>query len=368
MRICHLGRQPSEYSSESAHERWKLISAELRRRGHEIIEEELGATHTLRAWMSFLLGSVKWIFRYSRLNADVVIADDIEAAFAAGLARHIFGGAMVLDFAKDYFSRVRGRGFRFRAALVWLMERVVPLWADLVIAGDYQKKHFVQSVGMPPNRIAYIPSPVNCSVFQPGGEVRRGMLLFVGDLESYNRVRILVRALSLLKAKEPDLELWLAGKGRAERKLRQLVANLDMKERVRFGGTSEEETVELFQAAELVLCTVADASNLRLYQALGCGKPVIVPNGSSRKIGIPDEEVPSDCVLKVEPTPEGFARAISLLRAGPMAAEFFGECGRRLVTERCDLDRITTGYERVMIAAGKGESLETESPELPLNT
>jgi len=364
LRICYLHKRPGDCSSDGAGQQWKVISAELRSRGHEILEEELGATHTLRAWLAYLFGSVRWLFRYPRLRADVLIAEDIESAFVGALARHLFGGAMVLTFTRDYFSRARGRGFRLRAASVWLMERIVPLWADLVIAGDCQKRHFVQSVGVPANRITCILPAVERSASKPEGEIGRGTLLFVGDLESYNRVRILVRALVLLKEKHGDLKLRLAGSGRAERNLRRLVRNLQIEDRVTFGVRSERDISELTRTAEIVLFTVADASNPRLHQALSSGKPVIISNQSSAKTALTDEEFPAECVLKVEPTPEGFARGISLLRAGPMAAEFFGQCGRQLVNKRSKPEKVAEDYEQVLLAAARGESLEAEPSQI----
>jgi len=91
-------------------------------------------------------------------------------------------------------------------------------------------------------------------------------------------VDIAVKAFVVAARQNPSLRLLLGGTGSQEEKIRQIVRNNGVEDKIRFlGKIPQEELPEIFRASDLyVSASHSDGSSVTLMEALACGKPVLV--------------------------------------------------------------------------------------------
>jgi glycosyltransferase involved in cell wall biosynthesis len=91
-------------------------------------------------------------------------------------------------------------------------------------------------LGVDPGRIAVIHNGTPDVVGPPVPRTAHPSLVVLGRLVPHKRVELALRATALLASELPGLELVVAGQGWWDEPLRQLAADLDIAERVRFTG------------------------------------------------------------------------------------------------------------------------------------
>lgn len=174
----------------------------------------------------------------------------------------------------------------------------------------------VPFTGESPN-LRILPGGVDESLFTlPPAGYRRiaGQLLFVGVIRHVKGLDILVKAMRLLTDRGRDLKLVVVGESfyggyRADfDRVRQLVLELGLEDRVVFVGAQMDEALVRYmrESAVLVLPSRRESLGMVLIEALACGTPVV-----ATKCGGP-EEIVTDQVGVLVPTedPEALARGI----------------------------------------------------------
>ena len=112
--------------------------------------------------------------------------------------------------------------------------------------------------GLASDRVAVIPNGIDVDHFTPTGAPRRTRptLLFVGRLQPYKRVDLLLEAVARLVRDDLDVELLVAGSGDQVRELQELAESADLSHHVRFlGFVSEEEKLDLLRSAWIHVLT-----------------------------------------------------------------------------------------------------------------
>lgn len=155
-------------------------------------------------------------------------------------------------------------------------------------------------VGLPDGRMRIIANGSPSGVFRRDTQVGRRAgpyrLLFVGQLIPRKGVEVLVKALPRI-AQAADVELSLVYQNPSrEAKLRRLVAQLGLEQRVHFlGFKSAYELAALYRQADLlVLPTYAEALPTVVTEAMLCGLPVVASNVA----GIPEQVGPAGRVVE----------------------------------------------------------------------
>lgn len=170
---------------------------------------------------------------------------------------------------------------------------VVPVGCDLTRFTPMNKKESQKRVGLDPTN-RYV---VNVSTFTP-----------------WAGIDFTIRLMPFLLAGEPRLRLVLVGDGATMKAVRALADGLGVSHAVLFVGAVTYERVPLYMnAAEACFCVKSEelmtTSPTRLYEYLGCGKPVFVTKGYR-------ETVPTEALIEVSARePEGAARTILELLA-----------------------------------------------------
>jgi glycosyltransferase involved in cell wall biosynthesis/SAM-dependent methyltransferase len=185
------------------------------------------------------------------------------------------------------------------------------LYADRIIAVSNQtKKDLIDYFAIPAERIRVIHEAPR-SIYYPernlGGiqdtlerlEIYQNFILFVGSLEPRKNLKTLLQAYTMYVKRHSGRELLVVAgaRGWLNDDIAQLVAELDIKERVKFLGYVQEADLRvLYSAAKLfVYPSLYEGFGLPPLEAMACGAPVITSNTSA----LP--EVVGDAAFLIDP-------------------------------------------------------------------
>lgn len=164
----------------------------------------------------------------------------------------------------------------------------------------------------------------------------------LGRLEEQKGLPHLVEALRLLAEGGDGAFLLVAGSGRAEGRLREMISRLGLEARVRFLGV-RRDVPEIHRAMDVfVLPSLWEGLPIALLEAMASGLPVVAtPVG-----GIPDVVRDGTNGLLVPPAdPVALAEALRRLRRDPSLGAELGRAGRETVRDRHSHRRVA---EQVM--------------------
>jgi glycosyltransferase involved in cell wall biosynthesis len=169
------------------------------------------------------------------------------------------------------------------AAATWLIERTIPrAFRDTrTIAVSESTKEDLVRRGLRAEMIEVIPNGIDVDRYAPDPAVRpadRPTLLFLGRLQKYKRVDLVLDALALLAREGWEAELLVAGEGEELGALQAQARSLDIQERVRFlGRVSEDQKVEALRRAWVhVLTSPKEGWGITNLEAAACGTPSVV--------------------------------------------------------------------------------------------
>lgn len=172
-------------------------------------------------------------------------------------------------------------------------------------------------LGVPKETTLTVRNGVNLQLFQPLANrdilkqkwlVKQRLLISVGFLIERKGHHLIIEALPLL----PDYQLFIAGGGEWADKLKALVQNLGLQDRVRFlGEVRQQQLVELYNCADaLILASSREGWANVLLEAMACGTPVVATNiwGTPEVV-----QTPEAGVLCRERTAPSIAEAVQRL-------------------------------------------------------
>lgn len=103
------------------------------------------------------------------------------------------------------------------------------------------------------------------------------VIIYAGRLAKEKNLEVIIKALPLVKKKEPKINLVLAGHGKNENELKQLAKKLGVENNVKFLGTVSKPTLaKLYQVAKIfVITSTSETQSMTLMQGFACGLPAI---------------------------------------------------------------------------------------------
>lgn len=262
---------------------------------------------------------------------------------------------------------------------VYLAERVKPVgwvakWAfrraAAVTASSPDLLERAQRLGAPttPGRAEVIPYGVDPSTFKrpdrSRAEIRRALgfspdqpvLLMVGRLVYKKGFEYAIRALPGVLKRFPETVLVIAGPGDLLPSLKNLVADLNLQEKVRFEGAVPHDRVPYYLAAcdlFLLPSIVDDKGNVdglpnTLLEAMSMEKAVVASNVAGVPLAVNDGE---NGRLVPQRNPAALAEAVLELLADPALREEYGQAGRRKVLNELNWTAVSERYSRVFVQA-----------------
>jgi teichuronic acid biosynthesis glycosyltransferase TuaC len=191
--------------------------------------------------------------------------------------------------------------------------------AAMITVSSALKEELV-SLGAASGKITVLRNGVDLMLFHPENRdvaraslgISRYSLASVGNLIPTKGHDLVIEALAAL----PDAELFIAGRGPDEGRLKNLASTLGVLDRVTFLGVLPQEKLRtLYSAADcLVLASVREGWPNVLLEAMACGTPVVASNvgGTSEIVASAEAGVLVD-----ERTAGGIVRAVARLRQLP---------------------------------------------------
>jgi rhamnosyl/mannosyltransferase len=221
-----------------------------------------------------------------------------------------------------------------RTSRRWLARRALTRAAAIVVPSRAHVALCSELEGFE-SKIDIIPFGINESRWMdvpeaPAGRPARA--LFIGRLERYKGVDVLLRALS----RTEDIDLEVIGHGPEAPRLQTLAKALELSDRVRWMGEYPDEDLPVRMAdADFVVLpsvTVSEMFGLVPLEAMASSRPVITTDLPS---GVKEVNVAGETGFVVPlRSVDSLADAMTTLAADPVVARKMGEAGRRRVMER----------------------------------
>ena len=234
------------------------------------------------------------------------------------LAHHFFGRAAFLSATPPV------------AAVTWLLEQTVGMAyrdVDAIAVSESTAEELTQR-GLPADRVAVVHNGVDDRLLASvplGIRDPEPTVLYLGRLERYKRVDLLIRAMARIRDAGDSARLFIGGDGRHLAPLRGLVRRLGLGARVQFTGRVSEGTKRsMMERAWLhAITSTKEGWGISVLEAAACGTPTI----ASDTPGLRDAVVHGESGL--------------LVRHGDVTA--LADAIRTLVADRPRLDRLAAG-------------------------
>lgn len=160
----------------------------------------------------------------------------------------------------------------------------------IVFVTDKLKEYYTQQYRIPQEKATVIRNGVDLEIFRPMDKqqsrcqigVPEGPPLvgFVGSLAPWQGVDDAIWAMKILKERSVPCRLLIVGQGTEEARLRALVRELRVSDRVTFTGAVDLEVVPLYISA-CDFCLIpkrnltSGVSPLKLYEYMACARPIV---------------------------------------------------------------------------------------------
>lgn len=189
-----------------------------------------------------------------------------------------------------------------------------------------------------------LPGPQLARETYPQAFSGEPVVLFVGLMNPLKRIELLIESAALLREDGHELKTLIAGSGdqRYEGRLRRLVQQLRLEDRVEFlGFVSGLEKLSLYQAADVfVLPSRHENWGFVIVEALLCQTPVITTRG----VAVWRELEDGGGAVVVEDTPRALAAAIVTLVSDKARCQDMGEAGGDWVRRSLAVDELVGQY------------------------
>ena len=266
-----------------------------------------------------------------------------------GLVHHLFGLSAFRQVSAPIASYVVAT-----EALLPLAYRGMPF----VVVSPSTRDDLVKR-GLPRRDIRVIPNGLDHERYRPGtAAAERDLVVFVGRLEHYKGVDLLLDAWLHVRSVRPGARLVIVGSGTAGDEMRARARDAGFGDTVTFAGfVSEEEKVAWMQRATVVVQpSRKEGWGLTVLEANACGTPVVatdvpglrdsVRHGTSGLLAAANPASLATCLLSVMSDDELRAR---LAR------------GARAWSERFRWDHVADAFADVVRAVASGAPL----PDVP---
>jgi glycosyltransferase involved in cell wall biosynthesis len=283
-------------------------------------------------------------------------------ALAGWLASRVRGARLYVD-CDDYEAASSRYSMGWQRPVVRWFEDWLPRRADGVTTNTRFTEARLRSLGVPADRIVYVPNGVDVARFtapesRPRDELRRQLdlggrpiVLYLGNLSlASHPVDLLIDAFGRVHERAPEALLLLVGGGDDLATLQAQVERLNLEAAVRFvGQVSPAEAVDMLRLADVSIDPVrpdpvaSARSPLKVVESMMVGVPVVTGDVGDRRAVLDDGRAG----LLVEPgSLEALAEAILSVLNDPALARSLSAAA----LERASLyhwDRLVQEFIRV---------------------
>ena len=217
-------------------------------------------------------------------------------------------------------------------------------------------RSLIERRGFPPARTALIPNGIDLSAFHPDGPERAAVraelnigpddlvLIQVARLDPIKNHPLAIRALELVRQRQPDARLVVVGDGPERNALAALARDRGLEQHVLMLGMRGDVS-RLLQAADIVLLTsTSEGMPLSLIEGMATGLPVVATNVG----GIPQVVRAGETGLLVPSDDAGaLAERVLELATAPEHRAQLGQAGRARARAKFSEDHMVATYDRM---------------------
>ena len=232
------------------------------------------------------------------------------------------------------------------AAATWLLERpLATVYRKLPVqvisestAADLTAR------GMNSDRITVIHPGVDTEFFTPGARAPGPEFVYLGRLQQYKQVDLILRAFAQLRGRGINARLTIAGRGPREPALRRLADRLRVSDCVRFAGfVSEEEKRALFRRCWAnVFVSAKEGWGITNVEAAACGTPSVVSDAPGLRESVRNGETG---LIVPQGDAAALAAALASLAQGAARVDELGQAAR-CFAEHLTWDRAAAATEK----------------------
>ena len=208
----------------------------------------------------------------------------------------MYSGVPVLAVCHHLFGEVAFQQVSWPvAATVWLSEQLIPpLYREpsFIAISESSRKDLVHR-GIPQKRIEVS----HCGIERPQIEVdprkRRPMRVsYVGRLEAYKHVDVMLQACAQLTGRFPELEIYVIGRGVEREPLELLADELGIGHRTTFTGfVGDEERDRILLETRVCVCpSEKEGWGLTIIESNALGTPVVATDADGLRDSVRDGE------------------------------------------------------------------------------
>jgi len=330
--------------------RWHQILSRISAAGHEIAYVTICPLLGMgNPYISYGSGFCFSLGKALATDADIFLANGLETGALSYISKSLGRRKFVFDYAEHYAVLARYEGDTLRAYYTPCLLNVVPSLADHVIVVKEEFRKRCLSRGVLEGKITVIPNGVDTRRFNPddkGQEIREELgigenplVVYVGKLEEYYNLDVLIEAASIVIRHEPSARFLLVGPGRSSTRLKALAKNLGISDSVILAGFQPYDRVPHFIGAADVT-VFPHSEGLAIFEYMACGKPIVKPR---EKVGDTLRHLESGFLLE-DRRPRSYAEAIIQVLHDEQLAERLGSNARSLAVEKYDWEPLAESY------------------------
>lgn len=208
----------------------------------------------------------------------------------------IYASAPVLAVCHHLFGEVAFRQVPWpAAAVVWSAERLIPRFyreVPFVAISESGRADLIRR-GIRPEQIRVSHCGARRPQIEPVTETPRPQrVAFVGRLEAYKHVDVMLQAMALLTDRFPQTEILVIGRGARGPELETLARHLGLVHRTRFTGfVSDRERDDLLATTRVcVFPSEKEGWGLTVIESNSLGAPVVASNVDGLRDSVRDGE------------------------------------------------------------------------------
>ena len=279
-------------------------------------------------------------------NFDLVHAWDYQSfpCHFIALSRYLFDRRIPFCFSPQYHM-VGGTQLRTALRLSFkLFGRFVFREANKIICiSRYELKNLQAAFSLDEKKIEMIPLGIDLKTTNPGMRQEPSgnlQVLYVGRLEKYKGIDLLLKALPLLK--DESVQLVIVGRGSYESDIMKLAKNLHIEKKVTFcGHVSDAELDRIYQESDvLALPSLFESFGLTMAEAVSYGKVVISTNVGFMYDLCQINEMQRALLLPMPPSPLDIADKIKIVIHSPDLAQQIASRNFRILASEYSWKRV----------------------------
>jgi colanic acid biosynthesis glycosyl transferase WcaI len=247
-------------------------------------------------FLSYVVGASLGIFRLRGKKPDVIFVNQVTPvtiALPAILYKKITGRPLAMWIHDLWPESVAAAGaISNPRVLGWIgvMVKFIYRHCDLIYAQSHAMAEILKQRGVPPEKILYLPNPVE-DFFKPLPQGQRPaemenvpkgfIVMFAGSIGSFHDMETIVAAAKILK-NQTDISFVIVGDGKGKAVAEALAVAEGVADKVLFLGQFPPARMpEFFAAADSMLVTLQDQPifavtvPLKTHTYLACGRPIL---------------------------------------------------------------------------------------------